>query len=241
MFERLATESGEWPRRLLELADFGASDAAIPGDLDLSFIKGWWGESERGLDPPASLLSWLVRNPGTWYAEPDTEERRRLFAGDSATLELALEGLRSPHAHRAWFILEGRTFPDAFLETRDALVVVEGKRTEHGPTTHTKWMAGRHQIWRHIDAAWEIRDQKNVFGLFIVEGEESAVPPKWQQATLEVTEEAALSGSFPHRTSDEVDELRKCFLGVTTWEGVCEAFGIEMSDLPATVGDRAPR
>lgn len=45
--------------------------------------------------------------------------------------------LRSAGTGRGWHVLEGPTYPDVFVETRDALVVVEGKRTEAGPTTST--------------------------------------------------------------------------------------------------------
>jgi hypothetical protein len=58
------------------------------------------------------------------------------------------------------------------IETPDALIVIEGKRTESGATIDTTWLTGRHQIWRHIDAAWEIRGRRQVFGFFIVEGED---------------------------------------------------------------------
>ena len=235
VFERLKAQSGEWPRRLLELPEFGSAGSVSTGDMDLTFIEGWWGKAERGLRPPVSLLSWLVRHPETWAASPERDERRRLLSGDPATVDLALESLRRSEADRDWFIFEGRTYPDALIQTPDAIIVVEGKRTESGPTTHTKWMAGRHQIWRHIDAAWEIRGQRDVFGIFIVEGENSGVPKKWRQAAQDALDEPALLGSFPHRSSVEVAELRRCFLGVCTWRQVCECFSIDLREMPDTV------
>ena len=235
IFDRLAALPGDWPRRLLGLAEFGSPGSAIGNDLDLSFVEGAWGDEECGLRPPSSLLEWLVQHPETWVSEPDSDERRRLQASDPDTLELALASLRTSSASRDWFILEGHTYPDAFVLTPDAVVVVEGKRTESGPTTHTKWMANRHQIWRHIDAAWEIRGSRRVFGMFIVEGDGSGIPEHWQQAALDSLGEAALQGSFPHRSSNEVAQLSQCFVGVCTWHGVCECFGIDFGDVPDTV------
>ena len=58
---------------------------------------------------------------------------------------------------RAWYVFEGQTSVDAYLCTSRYVVLVEGKRTESGPTTHTSWMEVRHQVLRNIDAAWNGR------------------------------------------------------------------------------------
>ena len=147
-------------------------------------MDGHWGEHELGLQPPVALLAWLVRNLAPPRDASDlgddavVRKRRQLIDRDTATNSKALELLRSTPAERAWYVLEGRTYPDAFIETPDALVVVEGKRTEAGPTRDTTWMAGRHQIWRHMDAAWEIRGRRLVYGLLIVEGDPTGMIPR---------------------------------------------------------------
>ena len=41
---------------------------------------------------------------------------------------------------KSWHLFEGETRPDVYIETPDLLVVIEGKRTEGGPTTSTKWI-----------------------------------------------------------------------------------------------------
>lgn len=263
VFDRLHQRSGDWPRQLIELARHGASDGIPLGGLDLAYRRGYWGPKEecpdrpaplpplqadipgvmdapgceRGLHPPVSLLSWLIRHPDAWPPGLDSEgeERRSLRVGDPPAVELALAGLRRGCPDRSWFILEGRTYPDALLETPDALIVIEGKRTEPGPTTHTTWMPGRHQIWRHIDAAWEIRGRRQVFGFFIVEAENGEIPDVWIEAARCTLEAEVLRGSFPHRSADEVAELRRCFRGVTTWSQVCQEFSIDKGQLPDTV------
>ncbi len=234
VFDHLAARSDDWPRQLLQLAEFGSPEAEIPADLDLSFLQGEWGKREHALEPPASLLEWLVRHPETWAAEPDKVERQRLLERDPEILQQALELIRAPHAAREWFVLEGSTYPDAYIMTPGATIVVEGKRTERGPTTHTKWMSRRHQIWRHIEGAWESRQHERVFGMFIVEGASSTVPEVWQQAARDSLSDDALAGSFPHRSSEEVAELSRCFLGVCTWRRVCEFFEVDMNEIPDT-------
>jgi hypothetical protein len=172
VFDALKASGGDWVRQLLALAEHPRGHQDQPAALDLEFLRGYWGSAELGIPPPVSLLSWLIRNPQA-LARPDTkgEDRRALLDGDPKVVAKALDLLRAGSASRAWYIFEGPTFPDAVIETPDALVVIEGKRTEGGPTTSTKWLPGRHQMWRHIDAAWERRGRRRVYGMFIVEGE----------------------------------------------------------------------
>ena len=148
-----------------------------------------------------------------------------------------LEALRTSAGPRGWHILEGATYPDVFIETSDALVVIEGKRTESGPTLDTTWLTGRHQIWRHLDAAWEIRGRRHVFGFFVVEGHNSSieVPALWQQVCRDAAGAASLNSSFPHRSAAERDEIAACLIGVTTWQRVCDNFQIPFETLPATI------
>jgi hypothetical protein len=166
------------------------------------------------------------------------ENRERLLAGDPSTVELALTLLRSKRDGRGWHIFEGPTYPDAFIETRDALVVIEGKRTEAGPTTSTTWLSGRHQIWRHIDAAWEIRRRRAVFGLFLVEGDAATptqVPKVWREAAAATLSASALEASFPHRSAAEREGIVRGFVGVATWQQVCERCSLDRRILVDTI------
>lgn len=51
VFDQLSELQGDWVRHLLELAEAGSSRAGIPTGIDLTFVKGWWGDSERGFTP----------------------------------------------------------------------------------------------------------------------------------------------------------------------------------------------
>ncbi len=238
VFNALARGKGQWPRRLLALAQEPL--AAIDPTLDLAFQRGFWGATEKGLDPPISLLSWLIRHISQPMVPTTIDDRRqKLLARDAATIQAALRELRNCGQDRAWNVFEGQTFPDALIETPDALIVVEGKRTEPGPTTATTWMRSRHQIWRHIDAAWEIRGRRQVFGLFVVQGQpqDGAVPAVWQQAVEDARRPAVLEQSFPHRGRAELEQIVRCLLGVTTWQRVCTQFGLDYAALPQTVAD----
>jgi hypothetical protein len=211
----------------------------VDSTLDLALLAGYWEPKERGIDPPVSLLSWLIRNPEKLRpAHSVSPDRCLLFERDPETVQRALMLLRSQYETRAWYILEGPTYPDVMLEARDAIVVIEGKRTEPGPTIETTWLVGRHQIWRHIDGAWEIRGRRRVYGFFIVDGVEgtSRVPSNWQQAAADALKVQALEASFPHRSHAEREEIASCLLGVTTWQAICGHFGIDYSALPDRSG-----
>lgn len=237
-----------WLPTLLTIPQHGHPQAASPSGLEVTVKDpkdiAWTNgddRKEKALAPPVSLLSWLVRNVATPAKLPKASEesqelRRKLLRRDPATVAQALHLLRSSPSNTGWYIFEGLTYPDVFIETPDALIVIEGKRTEAGLTTHTTWMSGRHQMLRHIDAAWEMRGSRQVFGFFIVEGDDSGdVPEKWKAAALETVSKPAIDGSLPHRGPDDREGIAKAFCGVTTWQQVCRTFGVPWSSLPNTV------
>ena len=238
VFDALWAKGRDWLPRLLALPTGGCADAQIETG-DLTLVEGHWDPHEKCLDPPVSLLSWLIRNPGSLKPSSVASGdgiRQRLTQGDPQTVEKALRLLRTERVFPAWYIFEGPTWPDVYLVARDALVVVEGKRTELSPTIETKWLNGRYQIWRHIDAAWELRGKRTVYGFFIVESDaaltDGAVPEAWQKAGQACLDAAVLRASFPHRSAEEVAAISRCYLGVTTWRKICERFDIDWRTLP---------
>jgi hypothetical protein len=94
-------------------------------------------------------------------------------------------------------------------------------------------------MWRHMDGAWEVRGRRQVFGLFIVEGQPSGgleVPETWVEAARETLSAMAIEGSLPHRAQAERDGITSGFLGVTSWQAVCAQFDIDYASLPDRVG-----
>lgn len=243
VFEKLSRMDG-MVGRLLQLPTYGHPLASVKA-TSLCIVEARWGGDEASLPPPVSLLSWLIRNlPSTGVGKPPGDEgpatkRRKLFEQNPETIGEALDLLCGHAGVKGWYVLEGPSRPDVYLMTDDAIIIVEGKRTEHGPTVGTTWMPRRHQILRHLDAAWERRGFRKVYGMLIVEGDGGAdavdVPPQWVHASLSSISTAALADSFPHRGPAEQMEIARCFLGVTTWQAVCRTFDIKWADLPDTV------
>lgn len=239
VFDALQRQEAGWVGRLLDLAAGSSPGRATPWRTQtLHPVDGFWGDKERGLRPPVSLLSWLIRNAerpprGSLGPGPAVVAlRQQLIDGESSAIEAALASLRRPGAKKSGVVLEGRSYPDAYLVTPDALIVVEGKRTERGPTTSTTWMAGRHQILRQIDAAYEIAGRRSVYGLFVVEADietdATAVPARWLDALRESTSSTAIEGSLPHRGPREREAIANALVGITTWQAIRDAFGLDV-------------
>jgi hypothetical protein len=171
--------------------------------------------------------------------------RRRVVDRDADTLAGALRSLQERRpSPRAWYVLEGPSQPDVYLDSADAVIVVEGKRTETAPTTSTAWMSVRHQMLRHLDAAWEHRQGRRIYGLYIVEAEKGTTslepPSTWREAVELTISDEVLKGSLPHRSPDERLQIASALLGVTTWQAVCDEFQIPREVLIPEVFDDRP-
>jgi hypothetical protein len=229
------SRSPDWLRRLLSLPQ-GAG--TLPDGLDLDDPRGVWRDSESSLPAPPTLLRWLIENLQVDPPEDDkgasAEKRRLLRRQDPDTVRSAIEALERDRTPGNWWVLEGPTYPDALIQTPGAIVVVEGKRTERLPTRRTTWMPVRDQMLRHMDAALEARRGRRVFGMLILEEQDGHLPPGWATAASETAAPKLLRDSLPHRSEQERAEIAAGFLGVTTWQTVCRAFGLNPADLPDT-------
>jgi hypothetical protein len=242
VFDLLQGRRNDWVRALVLLNRGGSQSAVDLEGLDLKFHKGYWGKTERGFDPPVALLSWLIRHPTPQLLAPPVVPERTLLAdGEPAVVQRALHALRTSAAPKGWHLLEGPTVPDVMIETPDALIVIECESPEPNGTANSAVLLGRHPMWRHIDAAWEIRGRRRVFGFFVVAGQQpdGGVPPLVEAAFGEALSESALEANFPHRSAKERDAITACFLGGTTWNLMCKAFSISLASLPRTIRDSA--
>lgn len=242
VFDRLFANdnSGKtWLQRLLSLP-VGGHHVNLLNGLDLTILDKGWGENEKKLEPPVSLLSWLIRHPENMNCQNlssdpvKAQKRQELINGSLSQQREALKLLRNNPSGKGWHLFEGKTQPDLFRETPDTLIVIEGKRTESGATTKTKWMPGRHQMLRHIDCAWEIKGKKKVVGFFIVEGEgkNPEISESWVEQVRQTMSTEAITSSFPHRGPEEQLAIVECFSGATTWQRVCKEFDIDWQILP---------
>lgn len=241
----LASRHRGWVQRIIETAEdaFPCSVARSTSHADPVSEDCKWGGTEQALYAPTSLLEWLVQNlkpplSGDWGSESAGAKRRLLVGRHAPTIDEALRSIRGGNRAQTWPILEGPSFPDVFIETPEYVLVAEGKRTEAGPTTTTTWMPTRHQMWRHMDAAWDILGTRRLVGLMIVEGDgPGEVPANWKTAVRALLSDAALAESLPHRDQATREAIRCSFAGVTTWQRLIREFGEDPGTLPNTVDD----
>lgn len=195
------------------------------------------GKTEARIPPPIELLRFMIRNPdrlrrpSSLGRSPRTREKREALLSkhlrkpvqDEA---LALLAKRAPL--RDWYVLEGPTQPDVCIETADALIVIEGKRTERDATRVTTWLDKRDQMLRHLDGAWEQRRGRRLYGFLIVENVGGVeVPAHWRDVCEHTVSSQTLKDSLPHRSVAERAAIATSFLGATTWQRVCQVLGVE--------------
>ena len=246
IFERLYARDStgrQWLPTLLTLGERTTEVSILPAQPTLiPNHQPTWGDTELSLDPPTSLLEYLVQNVTVERVDKSGDkglvlQKRQLLARkDAMCIEEALAAIRSGARGRHWYVLEGPSCPDATLIMDEAVLVVEGKRTERSCTSQTKWMTGRSQLLRHMDAAMEKFSSKRVFGLLIVEGNggAEAVSPSshWLSESAAQSTAQMLTSSLPHRSQAVRDRLAEGILGVSTWQALCAACKIKWPPHP---------
>lgn len=221
-----------WLPKLLALPTLdGRERPAVPASVT-PLVEACWWPRERKLPAPVSLLEHLIREAPRFAASSGSAprgqppKRAALFGGDAAARAEAIDLIAKGRRIRGWHVLEGPSQPDVFLATDEIVVVIEGKRTEAERTKNTEWMPVRDQMLRHLDAAWEVRNGRQLFGFMIVEGGGEEADAKWQAQALEIIPPEVLAGSLPHRSDEERQQIARAFLGITTWQKVCAALEV---------------
>ena len=154
--------------------------------------------------------------------------RKQLLCGDLNSRNAArLEALKELDTHyedlqptdRAWYIFEGFTCPDIFIEGEEYVIVCEGKWTEPHITVETtnlktKDSEYRNQMVRHIQGALAYT-HKRVFAFYIVDADcgylEDLTPAAFRkQLNLETI----------MLSDDEKKAIQKAFFGYMTWQDI---------------------
>lgn len=208
-----------------------------------------FGNQEFCLDPPLRFLRWMVEHPEelSWpryeVRDPHIRDMRERLVGRgtykgngqarcSAVQDAVAEienALREPPDNppriwqRRWWVLEGQTHVDCFIETPKVRLFVEGKRTDK-LSAGTSWYQGRNQLLRNLEAASAFCGSRPFVQLLIVEHPQAELPSSIVEASL------------PHLKSEERQKLLQHYAGSVTWQDVCDALDIRYDLLPETVG-----
>ena len=205
---------------------------------DDSIIEIRYGYTEKKIPAPKSLLMWMLLNldslnkvmkHGTKNENSETYKKRELlFSGDSKTLEEAISSLItiSGTTEKKWFILEGKTSPDIYIETIDSIFIGEAKRTENHITTKTTWLNHRDQLIRHIDS---LLDQpKNIYSFYFLESKNFKA--NFEESMKSYIEKEYFASNLKHRNELLVERALNSFIGFVFWEDIEKHFNITFPD-----------
>ena len=243
-FDQLITldSSGEsWLPRLLTAMPDGyklGAYAKDPGRIVATAPEAG-SRSEMQIGPPSAFVRWLLLNPErlNWQPAGGTKDvtkrvwREKLcsrdpYADPRHRIDAIAEGLRcmreKGEQRGAWWIFEGETHVDFYIETdRGVRIYVEGKRTE-GLSPGTLWFRERSQFVRNLEAARE-HAKGGPYACLLL----SEVP-------IQVTRPLIASG-LPHIDAAEKVEILSGYIGSMTWRDACAATNIDFASLPDKV------
>ncbi len=236
LFKRDPTGQSWFPK-LLTLPTGGSAppDSPVLGP----FVEHAWWPDEVVLEPPPSLLSWLVRHlkcPSSMKEDRTRPERRDLTDAGAERVGEALQLLETGPATGECYVTEGPSYPDAYLATNEAVAVIEGRGTGSGSTESTARSPVRHEVLRHLDGALGRAGPRALWGFFMVEAAaDGSVPAVWLDACAATLDPETLRRSLPHRSPEERAYIASGFLGVVTWQRACEELGVPLRRLPGEV------
>ena len=157
------------------------------------------------------------------------KNRQELFFGEKnariAMCEKAKEQLNMNYdsltsKDRPWYIFEGFTTPDIFIEGDDYVIVCEGKWTEPHITTKTTYLSSigeyRNQMVRHVQGALNYTNKK-VYAFYIVDKDCGYLDDLSKESFSKQLELETIK-----LTDNEKLKILDTFVGFTTWQDIHE-------------------
>lgn len=196
-----------------------------------------YGDNEKLLPPSSEYLVKLVEyiasmKQHTGYIDKGQKRLALFFENENRekTKEEAInlikrDATNKKYNSKAWYVLEGETHPDVFIETDTFVLICEGKWIERKITTETGHLKAdegnyRSQMIRHIQGALNYTD-KRIIALYLVDENCGYL----HDVTKEGFEKQMNSESIA-LTDEEKAKYRSCFYGYLTWQQIEKSFGI---------------
>jgi len=222
------------PQDIKKLIDFltcGFDDLGDPIEYRYADIEN--GKTEKGLKPTKShllgLVNYLSGKGAEKYSVSD-DNRMKLLNADTVTRELAKSEIRKNYESlpsRAWYIFEGYTYPDIFIEGDDYIIICEGKWTEPDITTETTYLKNaygeyRNQMIRHIQGALNYNENKKVYAFYIVDENCSYIDSLTLNSFADHIENETITLGY-----NEKIEVLSSYCGCLFWQKIEGALGIK--------------
>lgn len=205
---------------------------------------------EFALTPSEKRLLYLLENAKKMFSNQDIDKikslsvntkkmRKQLISDDKEISDNALNFARKEiegHSSnlnwpKAWWVLEGDSYPDIFIETDKYIFVGEAKRTEAKITSSISYDKDRIQIVRHIEGAinynqvkYNDEARKEVISFYIVstEFEKNNLDSLVKTGKGDVD---MWDNSLTHLNKNEISEIKNTYIGYQTWEEIEKQFG----------------
>ena len=149
-----------------------------------------------------------------FFGAPDV----RQAACEQAKAELEKKYDTLTAQSRPWYMFEGFTNPDIFIEGDDYVIVCEGKWTEPHITTTTTYLSSvgeyRNQMVRHIQGALNYTDKK-VYAFYIVDDECGYTEDLNKESFAKQLELETIQ-----LDDIEKEKISNAFYGYTTWQAI---------------------
>lgn len=190
--------------------------------------KYFYGDNEKKLKPPKEHLIKLINHIASTGRKEDANsaERKSLYGqnGTAKMLEAKYQAIKSVDSvynlddlPKEWFIFEGNTCPDLFIEGEDYVLLCEGKWTEAHittETTHLKTRRGeyRNQMVRHIQGALNYTDKK-IIAFYIVDENCGYIEDLTKAAF-----DAQIKMETIELSNGDAAKISSSYYGYTTWQ-----------------------
>ncbi len=188
----------------------------------------WYGNNEKLLKPDKKILIKLIDYIRTKDSSllDDKKSRHLIYHGNSEerdfetkrAKELLEKNYNNLSANsKDWYIFEGFTHPDIFMEGDDYVIVCEGKWTERNITTYTSNLKKkdneyRCQMIRHIQATLNYTDKK-VFAFYIVDEKCGYLEDLTKDALRKQLERETIQDDENNK-----ENILNSFYGYITWQ-----------------------
>ena len=205
------------------LSKFGIEVKTLP----FSYL---YGDNEKMLKPTKAhllkLIDYFSKTEGTIVPSMN-KDRELLLLGNKEERESkkreAKQLLEDNYDNlsatcRDWYIFEGFTHPDVFIEGEDYVLIGEGKWTESHITINTTNLEKRNQMIRHIQAAKNSFNKK-IYAFYLVDENCGYLDDLTQDAfKKQLTEETIKI------EEKEQKEIAESFVGYITWQEISRMF-----------------
>lgn len=194
-----------------------------------------YGLTEKAFPPPYELLKWCINNydkltiPKNFGVKDQSsmtyKKRKALFDGNEVIKNEALNLLdENPEIQKKWYLFEGYTHPDIFIETSNTILIGEAKRTEQKLTTKTEWLDTRDQLIRHIDS-FILNTSKTIFSFYLISAENKDKYSMDRYLNIEY-----FKNSLPHRNKEAIKLAKETYIGDACWEELEKSLKISFPD-----------